>query len=169
MRPRLGLIVLCAALAGAAQAGVPTPAKSVDMDRLMGRWYEILRTPNTNQKNCYAAYQVWERRGADYAIRQVCHRDSSEGRESALGVTARPLNPQNTEFEASFFGGILRARYWVTDHADNYSWMIATTDDGRFPKLLARTPGLSPAEQEALKKRMAALGFDVERLQAVGN
>ncbi len=56
----------------------------------------------------------------------------------------------------------------MTDHAEDYSWMIATTEDGRFPKLMAREPGMPPSEQDALKRRMAGLGFAIAPLQAVG-
>jgi apolipoprotein D and lipocalin family protein len=154
-------------LASAAHASAPPPQKPVDMDRLAGRWYEILRTPNVHQVNCYAAYQEWARKGAVYSVRQVCHRDSPDGREGVMGVSARPINPEATEFEATFFGGIVHARYWITDHADDYSWMIATTEDGHFPKLLARTPTLPSAEQETLKQRMARLGFNIGKLETV--
>jgi apolipoprotein D and lipocalin family protein len=168
MKRSVAGFALAVGLAGAAQAAAPTPQKPVDMDRLMGRWYEILRTPNDNQKNCYAAYQEWAHKGEAYTVRQVCHRDSPEGREGVMGVSAKPINAQATEFEASFFGGIVRARYWITDHADDYSWMIATTEDGHFPKLLARAPTLPAAQQESLKQRMAHLGFNTEKLEAVG-
>jgi len=164
---RMVCCLLVASLAGAAHAAAPTPEKSVDMDQFVGRWYEILRTPNDQQKNCFGAYQVWTRRASDYAIRQVCHRDAPDGRESVINTSAKAINAQNTEFEASFFGGLIRARYWVTDHADDYSWMIATTEDGLYPKLMARTPSLSSAERTALKQRMARLGFATDALQAV--
>ena len=164
---RIVCSLLIAGLAGAAHAAAPAPEKSVDMNQFVGLWYEILRTPNDQQKNCFAAYQVWTRRASDYAIRQVCHRDAPDGRESVINTSAKAINPQNTEFEASFFGGLIRARYWVTDHADDYSWMIATTEDGRYPKLLARTPSLPSSERSALRQRMASLGFATDALQAV--
>jgi apolipoprotein D and lipocalin family protein len=159
---------LALSLAGAAEALAPPPVKPVDTDRVMGRWYEILRTPNEQQKNCFGAYQDWMRKGGDYSIRHVCHRDSREGAQTAITTNARSLNPQNTEFEITFFAGLIRARYWMTDHADDYSWIIATTEGGHYPKLLARTPGLPPAEQDRLKQHMADLGFDVSKLEAVG-
>lgn len=154
--------------AGAVWAAAPIASTPLDTGRIMGRWYEILRAPSKAQRNCYAAYQVWSRQGDVYAITQVCHRDSPTGRVAEMGVLAKPLNPQNTLFDASFFGGLIHAKYAVTDHAPDYRWLIATTADGRFPKLLARTPGLPAAEQDALKQRMAQLGFDVSRLESVG-
>jgi apolipoprotein D and lipocalin family protein len=159
-------LILC--VAGPARAAAPPPQKSVDMDRALGRWYEILRTPNSHQQNCFGAYQDWSRKGAGFAIRQVCHHGSATGPEDSISTTARSLNPQNTEFELSFLGGLIHIRYLVTDHADDYSWVIGTTEGGHYPKLLARTPGLPPAQVQALKELMARLGFDIAKLQAVG-
>jgi apolipoprotein D and lipocalin family protein len=163
------------AIAGAARAEAPEPRRPLDLERFMGRWYEILRTPNGNERNCYAVYQDWsaqERAGKSeqrFQISQHCHRGSPTGSDRVVNTSARVLNPPaNTKFEASFFGGLIRGRYWVVDHADDYSWMIATTEDGRYPALLARTPGLPTPQQDRLKARMAQIGFDTGKLQAVG-
>lgn len=167
---RAVLVIAALALAGAARAEAPEPRRPLDLDRFMGRWYEILRTPNGNERNCYAVYQDWSSTPDQrFQISQHCHRGSSKGSDRLVNTSARVLNaPANTKFEASFFGGLIRGRYWVVDHDDNYSWMIATTEDGRYPALLARTPGLSEREQTRLKARMADIGFNTDRLQAVG-
>ena len=162
-------VLTCGLLAsGAVWAAAPAPAGPVEPERLMGRWYEILRQPNKVQKNCYAAYQVWSKQGDIYAIQEVCHRDSPTGRVAQIGALAKPLNPQNTLFDASFLGGMVHRQYSVTDHAQDYSWVISTTADGRFPKLLSRNPTMPAAEQEALKQRMARLGFDVTGVEFCG-
>jgi apolipoprotein D and lipocalin family protein len=157
--------LMAAGVAWAAPTVVAPVAQSLDTDRIMGRWYEILRAPNKVQKNCYAAYQVWSRQGDGFSIQQVCHRDSPTGQIAELAAQAKPLNPQHTLFDASFFGGMIHRQYAVSDHAPDYSWLIATTADGRFPKLLSRSPTMPAAEQDALKQRMAQLGFDVARLE----
>jgi len=164
----VGLLAAGTVWAAAPAETLTAQAPSLDADRIMGRWYEILRTPNKLQRNCFAAYQVWSRKGADYTVQQVCHRDGPEGRVAEVSGDAKPLNPRNTVFDASFFGGLIHARYVLADHAPDYSWLIATTADGRFPKLLARAPGLPASEQAALKQRMAQMGFDVNRLEACG-
>ncbi len=166
---RKPVLLALAALAFAVPAfAAPTPAQPVDTNKLMGRWYEILRTPNKMQANCFAAYQEWTRKGDQYAIGQVCHRDGPSGREAKVDVTAKSISADNTLFEAGFFGGLIHAKYQITDHAADYSWMIATTAEGHFPKLLARTPSLPAAEQDRLKSRMAQLGFDVSKLEPSG-
>jgi apolipoprotein D and lipocalin family protein len=143
-------------------------APILDPARIMGRWYEILRTPNRLQRNCFAAYEVWARKGDSYSVQQVCHRDGPAGRVAEVSGDAKPINAQQTLFDTSFFGVLIHARYVLADHAPDYSWLIATTADGRYPKLLARAPGLPASEQQALKQRMAQMGFDVKRLEACG-
>ena len=157
-------------LAGsAASAAAPEPTKPVDLDRFMGRWYEILRTPNSNQKNCGAAYQDWSRRPPDkFAIAQNCRKPDGSWRR--VGTSAKVIDPAtNAKFEASFFGGLIKGRYWVVDHGGDYSWMIATTEDGKCPALLARSPSITVGETARLKSRMAALGFDTGKLRSYGS
>lgn len=169
MRKRLLPIVAALAVALPAAAKAPEPTKTLDLDRFMGRWYEIYRTPNDRQKNCFAAQQTWARKGNGFSIRQSCRRGTPDGPERVVGTSARVIDPAtNAKFEASFFGGLIRQRYWVIDRAEDYSWMIASTEAGNFVSILARTPGLPRSQQAALVGRAAALGFDAARLQAVG-
>lgn len=150
----------------AASAQAPEPRRTIDLDRFMGRWHEILRTPNDHQRDCWAASQVWSRRAAnDFSISQTCRRGARDGRVTTINTRARVTDPTtNARFEASFFAGLIRQRYWVIDVAPDYSWMIATTADGRFPALLSRSPTMTAAEQTRLRNRMAELGLPTRQL-----
>lgn len=165
-RSALLAILLLAGSAATAHAQAPEPRVTIDVDRFMGRWYEIARTPNDHQRNCWAASQVWSRRSANsFAITQTCRRDSREGRATSVNTSARILDAQtNAKWEASFFAGLIRQRYWVVDIAPDYSWMIATTADGRFPALLSRNPTISAAQKTELVARMARLGLPTDQL-----
>lgn len=163
-----GLLLSPTLLAHPVRAAAPEPRNPIDLDRFMGRWYEILRTPNANQRNCYAAQQVWSRSpSGSFSIVQTCHRGSPTGEPRTVMTTARVLDPPaNTKWEATFrlIGLPLRGRYWVIDRADDYSWMIATTEDGRYPAILARKPSL-PADQLArLRERTKSLGLPTSQL-----
>jgi apolipoprotein D and lipocalin family protein len=170
MRKSLLALVACLAVALPAAARAPEPTKRLDLDRFMGRWYEIYRTPNNRQKNCFAAQQTWARKDqGGFTIRQSCRRGAPDGPERVVGTSAKVIDPAtNAKFEASFFGGLIRQRYWVIDRAEDYSWMIASTEAGNFVSILARAPGLPQTQQAMLVGRAAALGFDTTRLQAVG-
>jgi apolipoprotein D and lipocalin family protein len=156
-------------LAAPAFAGAPEPRRSLDLTRFMGRWHEIIRTPNNNQLNCHGAFQDWSHKAdGSFAIDQVCHRDQPDGPPRHVSTTARVVDPvTRAKFEASFFGGLLRRQYWVIDHDDDYGWMIASTADGKFVALLARTPTLPPVQLAALRARMRMLGFTENKLQDV--
>jgi apolipoprotein D and lipocalin family protein len=163
------VVALAMAVTPACAETAPEPRRSVDIDRFMGRWYEIIRTPNNRQKNCHAAHQVWTRKAdGAFDIDQVCHLGDRNGPARHVDTAARIVDPAtNAKFEASFFGGLIRRQYWVIDHGDDYGWMIASTSDGKFVALLARTPGLAPPRQSSLKARMRALGF-ANALEEVG-
>lgn len=158
------------ACAWPAVAQAPEPRRTLDLDRFMGRWHEILRTPNNHQRDCWAASQVWSRAGdGRFSIRQTCHRGSRDGPVRTVNTSARVIDARtNAKFEASFFGGLIRQRYWVVDIAPDYSWMIATTADGDFPALLSRSPSMPEAERRRLVARMAELGLPTRQLQPSG-
>jgi apolipoprotein D and lipocalin family protein len=163
------LIALWLAAPQAAAARAPEPLKPLDLDRFMGRWYEILRTPNGAQNNCFAAHQVWSRKGQGrFSIAQTCHRGSPRGEARVVDTSAKLVDPASTaKFEASFFGGIIKRQYWVLDRADDYSWMIASTSNGSHVSLLSRQSGLSKGEETEFRRRIAAMGLDAAKLVAV--
>lgn len=165
-------VALSAASAAWATPGHPTKPivaqQPTDTARILGRWYEILRTPNKLQKNCFGAYQLWTRKPGGFSVQQVCHRDSPGGRVAEVTGSARPLNGDNTLFDTSFLGGLIHKKYMLADHAPDYSWMISTTADGRYPKLLSRSPAMPASEEARLKQRLAQLGFDVGDLEICG-
>lgn len=165
-RPLAALTAVLLLVATAASADAPEPRRTIDLDRFMGRWHEILRSPNDHQRDCWAASQVWTRRGPnDFSIVQSCHRGARDGRVTTFNTRARVIDTStNAKFEASFFGGLIRQRYWVIDVAPDYSWMIATTADGRFPALLSRNATMSAAQQTQLRNRMAELGLPTRQL-----
>ena len=169
MRPSLILAMLIA-LPVVALAAPAEPRKPLDLSRFMGRWYEQMRIPNMAEHDCYAAHQDWSQVAPGrFMILQTCHGGSEAGPERQMRTPARLIDPSSTaKFEASFFGGLIHKRYWVLDHAEDYGWMIACTDDGKYASILARTAALPSAQLAELKARAAALGLAAGRLVFVG-
>jgi len=163
-------LALFLALPVLAFAGATEPKKAIDLDRFMGRWYELMRIPNMAERNCHAAHQDWSRLGPDhFMILQTCHNDTDNGPERQMRTPARLLDPvSHAKFEASFFAGLIHRKYWVLDHADDYGWMIASTDDGKYASVLTRNPDIPAAELADLKARAGRLGLEATRLVFVG-
>lgn len=145
---------------------VPEPAKPLELERYLGRWYEIGRYEASFQRGCEAVT-------ADYSLRpdgwikvlNACHLNSPDGPPKQAEGRARIVeNSGNAKLRVSFFGPFF-GDYWVLDHAEDYSWSIVGEPSGRFLWLLARTPHPSPEETTALEARAASLGYDLSLLR----
>lgn len=157
-----------AAPAVAAFAPPPQPSKSVELQRYVGRWYEIARVPNHFErgKNCEAptADYIQDPKGAVTVV-QTCHENAANGPEKIYHATAKILDPgTNAKFKLTFFV-FLSKDYWVLDHALDYKWAILGDPSGKFLWLFSRQPSLAPAVKDVLLARAKALGYDVSRLE----
>jgi len=168
----VGVAVVGVALAGCAQlltrhpvgnTSVPQPAKRVDLERYLGRWFEIGRYEQSFQKGCMGVT-------ADYSLREdgsinVLNRcRKPDGRvDEARGRAKVVDRVTNAKLKVSFFGPFY-GDYWVLDHADDYSWSIVGESSGRYLWILARTPSPPDAQVAELTARARALGYDTSVL-----
>lgn len=142
-------------------AAVPQPAKSVDLQRYLGRWYEVARYEQSFQKGCEAV-------SADYSLRDdgkikvvnTCRKP--DGKITDAVGRAKVVDPATgAKLKVSFFGPFY-GNYWVLDRADDYSWAIVGEPSGRYLWILSRQA--VPANRAALIERAAALGYDTAPL-----
>lgn len=143
---------------------VPEPAKSVDLQRYLGRWYEIARYEQSFQKGCEGVTADYSL-GEDGSIKVVnrCRRaggETSEARGRAKVVDAKT----NAKLKVSFFGPFY-GNYWILDHGEHYSWSIVGEPSGRYLWILARSPALSEVEVASLIARTRAMGYDTSMLR----
>jgi apolipoprotein D and lipocalin family protein len=143
---------------------VPQPAKSVDLQRYLGRWYEIARYEQGFQKGCEGVT-------ADYALRpdgsiSVVNRCRKPGGKisEARGRAKIVDRTTNAKLKVSFFGPFF-GDYWVLDRDKDYQWAIVGEPSGRYLWLLSRRPVLDEAEMERLIGRAEALGYDTSMLR----
>lgn len=146
---------------------VPQPAKSVEISRYLGRWYEIARYEQAFQKGCDGVT-------ADYALR-------SDGKIAVLNSCRKPDGKQKqaqgkakivdtatgAKLKVSFFGPFY-GDYWVLDRADDYSWSIVGEPSGRYLWILSRQAQLAAPQRDALIARVKALGYDTGMLRITG-
>ena len=172
--PALALAALAAlALSGCATVfsrhpvgnrAVPEPAKSVEIGRYLGRWYELARYEQGFQKDCEGVT-------ADYALRD-------DGKISVLNRCRKPDGKvtdakgkakivdttSNAKLKVSFFGPFY-GDYWVLDRAEDYSWAIVGEPSGRYLWILSREAAPGKATVDALIARAGALGYDTSMIR----
>jgi apolipoprotein D and lipocalin family protein len=143
---------------------VPQPAKSVEISRYLGRWYELARYEQGFQKDCEGVT-------ADYALRP-------DGKISVLNKCRKPdgkLKDANgkakvvdtatgAKLKVSFFGPFY-GDYWVLDRAEDYSWSIVGEPSGRYLWILSREANPGQAKLDELIGRAKALGYDTSVLR----
>jgi apolipoprotein D and lipocalin family protein len=166
----LGLLAACASshtggMSGNAQ--VPQPARPVDLDRYIGRWYEFARYENRFEKGCERVTAQYAKRSDGLiTVTNRCHGGGvngpvrvSEGRAKIVPGSA------NAKLKVSFFGPLYLGNYWVLDHADDYSWAIVGEPSGRYLWILTRAEQPDPTLRAELISRVAELGYDTSMLR----
>lgn len=148
-------------------AAVPQPAKPVDLDRYLGRWYELARYEAGFQKDCEAVT-------ADYSLRDDgligvlnrCRQGAADGPVKQAEARAKIVEgSDNAKLKVSFFGPFYVGDYWVLDHADDYSWSIVGEPSGRYLWILSREARPAAETRQALRNRVQALGYDLSLLR----
>jgi len=156
------LVVPAAVIAKSA----PQPTRAVSAAFYSGRWYEIARTPNSNQRDCQAPTSEFAGgSGGRYQIVQTCHRGSANGAPKVFKSTAALVpGTQNAKFTVTFFG-LAKQEYWVLDCSGDGAWAIMATPGGNYVWLLSRKPVMSPAAEAQALNRISALGYDARKLE----
>jgi len=140
---------------------VPQPAKAVELNRYLGRWYEMARYEAPFQKDCEAVT-------ADYSLHDdgkikivnACRQGSVDGKPKNSTGKARVVpGSNNAKLEVSFFGPFY-GDYWVLDRADDYSWSIVGEPSGRYLWMLTREAKPDPATRALIEARVRELGYD---------
>lgn len=157
----------CATLADRHPVGntaVPEPAKSVDLARYAGRWYELARYEQGFQKNCDGVTADYTQRdNGKIDVLNRCRKPN--GKISDAKGKAKIVDTQtNAKLKVSFFGPFY-GDYWVLDRADDYNWAIIGEPSGRYLWILSRTAEPTPAELAELIARAGALGYETGYLR----
>jgi apolipoprotein D and lipocalin family protein len=167
---RLGAAVVAAVLLAAAvgcSTRVPEgiePVKGFDVQRYMGKWYEIARLDHSFERGM-------ERVTATYALQpdgtvSVLNRgfDTRRNEWREADGTARFLGPSDVAaLKVSFFGPFYGG-YNVVDLDPAYQHALVVGPDRSYMWILSRVPNPPRAEIERLVAHAASLGFATAEL-----
>jgi len=148
--------------------GIPDgvkPVSSFELDRYLGKWYEIARLDHSFERGL-------EKVTAEYSLREdggvrVLNRgfstkkgewDESEGK-------AYFVQDENTgHLKVSFFGPFYGSYVVFELDQTNYSYAFISGPDTSYLWLLAREPTVDEAVMTQFRERSSALGFDINEL-----
>ena len=131
---------------------------SVDLNKYLGKWYEIYRLPNWfEDDDCVtvtAEYGLRDDGGV--SVLNTCHKASKK--EEARGIAKIVEGSSNSKLRVSFFRPFY-GDYWILDLASDYSWVLIGEPAGKYFWILARDKKLSPELEESLLVRAEKLGY----------
>lgn len=131
---------------------------TVDLQRYLGKWYEIYRLPNRFEgDDCLTVT-------ADYGLLQnnqisvlnTCIR--ADKLQQAHGKAKIVEGSGNAQLKVTFFWPFY-GDYWVVDVASDYSWSIVSEPAGRYLWVLARNKTIPKELEDQLLKKVESLGY----------
>jgi apolipoprotein D and lipocalin family protein len=143
----------------------PEVVSQLDVNRYLGKWYEVASTKPFFQANCVcvtAEYDLLP--DGDIAVTNTCRKGSPDGEVDIAEGTASATN-NSAKLNVSFGGFSLPfANYWVVDLAEDYSYAVVSTPFRQPIWILSRTPKLDPMVLEGIYTRLDEGGFNSDAI-----
>ena len=138
----------------------------VDVNKYMGKWYEIASFPQRFQKGCHCTTAQYTLSEKGYVIvENRCNKDSIGGRESYIkGKAFVEKNSGNAKLKVQFFWPF-RAKYWIIDLAEDYSYAVVSHPNKKYLWILSRKPKMDEAIFKEILDRLGKKGLDLNKLQ----
>lgn len=169
---RLSILVALAMASASLWAETKKPldlVPALDLQRYLGRWYEVARYQHGFEKTLVGAT-------AEYALRD-------DGRVSVLNsgfkktldgkytdvkaVAWRPNDAVPGALKVKFFG-LFSSDYLVFGLDDvDYQWALVGNNNRKYLWFLSRTPEVAPELLEKMKGMAEAQGYDLSKLYIV--
>lgn len=163
------LILLISGICGLAAAAVPEDkpletVPSVDLQKYLGKWYEIAAFPQRFQKGCHCSVAEYSLEKDFVRVINTCRLDSPDGKvKAAKGKAFVVKGSNNAKLRVQFFWPF-RGDYWIIDLAADYSYAVVGAPNRNYLWILCRTPQMDEALYLQIVARCSDKGFDVNRL-----
>ena len=137
----------------------------VDLQRYVGRWYEIARFRHRFQEGCVGSRATYTLRD-DGRINVVneCYENSFSGKlRSAKGKAWVVDKETNARLKVSFFWPFA-GDYWIIDLGKDYEYAVVGHPGRKYLWILSRTPSMDRNLYEDILARLEAQGYDTSKL-----
>jgi apolipoprotein D and lipocalin family protein len=147
----------------------PATVAEVDLNRLMGIWFEVARLPNLEADgfgqlgvDVTATYE--KRPDGTIGVQTVSHNARARMRRTEVNGTVRPMNAGGSQLLLTFYR-VIRGRLWIIGLDHDYRWALMGTPSRRRLWLISRSPRLAQAEYDRAMAIAAGQGYDAARVR----
>lgn len=160
-------MLLLALFSCKSNAPLPTVAE-LDVDRYLGKWYEIARLPNSFEKGlkCVTAEYSLREDGKIRVLNSGVKDDGSAELSSSEGYAVVPDKAFPGQLKVTFFwpfGG----DYYVIALDESYQWSLVGAPNRDYLWVLSRSPQMDEQRYRALLQQADSLGFNTANLERI--
>jgi apolipoprotein D and lipocalin family protein len=163
----VGMMASIAPLVAADADNVPLlqTTAHVDLNRYMGKWYEIASFPMRFQKGCVASAATYTlRKDGDVDVLNQCRDKTLDGKlRNAKGKAWVVDRQSNARLKVRFFWPF-SGDYWIIDLGTNYEYAVVGHPKRNYLWILSRSPKMDQAVYEGIIERLKKQHYDVARL-----
>lgn len=150
-------------------AGELQTVASVDLQKYLGKWYEIARYPNRFERGCTnvtAEYSII--RENRVAVRNSCFVGSKSKVANGTAVVIEGSNGARLAVNfAPFPLPLGDGNYHILHIGGDYQTALVGEPSGRFLWMLARTPVVTNAQRHELEQAATKNGYDLQLIENV--
>lgn len=135
----------------------------VDIQKYLGKWYEIARLPFSQQEGCSCTTAEYEL--IDETTIRVINKCIKNGElDDATGKAFVVEGSNNAKLRVQFFWPF-RGDYWIIElDKENYQYAVVGTPSRKYLWILSRTPKMDESIYNSLLEKISAKGFDINKL-----
>ena len=170
----VGLLLGSVGLLGVSAAGgsgaAPGVVSRVDLNRYLGRWYEIAAIPAWFEKSCLGGTTATYSQLPNGNIQVVNQCFEAGGKRKEARGQAWVADPAtNAKLKVSFIPylhwNFLAGDYWIIDLGANYEYAVVGSPSRRFGWILSRTPELSAETLKGIEQRLQEQGYNFSQFK----
>lgn len=133
----------------------------VDINRYMGRWYEISSYPQWYEKGLSGVSAFYTLK-KDYV--EVCNSGYKNGKiQEAHGIARIVEGSAGAKLKVSFFRPFY-GKYWIVDLAKDYSWVVVSNPNRSTLWIMCRTKTMDMSLYQTILGKLKTGGFDISKL-----
>ena len=169
----VGFGMVMSSAASAAPSGgrsEPRVVENVDLNRYLGRWYEIARIPVWFQKDCACgttAEYTLVKDGVVSVVNRCCTSDGEmkEAKGRAWVVDKKIPAQLKVSFFSLFGFWLFGGHYWIIDLDPDYRYAVVGHPKRTLGWILSRTPQLSQEVLDGIAERLEANGYSFSQFR----
>jgi apolipoprotein D and lipocalin family protein len=139
---------------------------NVEIQRYMGKWYEIASFPQWFQKECVASTAAYSLRDdGKVSVLNECRDKVLEGKLRRANGKAWVVDRKtNAKLKVSFFWPF-SGDYWIIDLPPDYDYAVVGHPKRTYLWILSRKPHMDPRTYEGILQRLKTQHYDLSPLR----